>query len=122
MEVAQDRAQQRPSQDAMAAASSVSMEDLQQLGERVTDLNERIKQVIFRPQGSKAAPVFNAAQVAELCGTSYEKFKRLLQRAGERGLPTGAGKKALTDEGATSRSRTFTLDDARAWVRAEGSM
>lgn len=123
MEVANERAAQGRTKDAVATASSVSMEDLQQLGERVTNLNERIKQVIFRPEGMKAPPVFNAAQVAELCGQSYEKFKRLLQRAGERGLPTGAGKKAVSEEGAAaSRNRMFTLEDARAWVRAEGSM
>lgn len=94
-------------------AKRVTMADIGALGERLDLFNESAKQAIFQPQGVKPAPAYNATQLAELCGKTADQMSRLLEKAPEKGLPTGQSE--------SSRVRTFTLSEARAWVAAVGA-
>jgi chromosome partitioning protein len=103
----------------LAASAEATMEDLAELGTALNSLTRGIKKAIFEPAGVKTAPTFNATQIAGLCGKTIDQMKRLLEKAEDRGLPTGLQPVASAS---TSRARVFTLAEARAWVRAEGDM
>ena len=99
-----------------ARSRRVTMGDIQELGDRLDNLNMTVKHVMFKPQGTKPAPHFNATQLAELCGKTADQFSRLLEKAAEKGLPDGLP--AADDPG--NRKRSFTLSQAREWICAVG--
>jgi chromosome partitioning protein len=90
----------------------VTMDDIAVLAQRLEDLNNAVKETVFRPDGDKRPPSFNATQLAELCGKTPDQMSRLLEKAAERKLPTGTLVNA--------RSRNFTLAEAREWIAAVG--
>lgn len=92
----------------------ITMEFIQTLGERLDAMNQRIKGVVFRPEGQKAAPVFNASQLAALCGKSSNQMSKLLEKADSMGLPKGA----IADTTGAAKPRKFTLAEVRQWVIA----
>lgn len=87
-------------------------DELHELDDRLTQMMERLRTAIYRPNDSKATPTFNAAQLAKLCGKSSSAMLRLLERASEMNLADGGG--------TGGAHRSFTLEQAVEWVKASG--
>lgn len=102
---------QAPSPVSAAPVPRVSMDDIENLGDRLEHLVGSVKRVLFRPLGTKPTPEFNLGQLAALCSKSPDQMTRLLakDRAGE----------PLTEE--AGRKKVFTLSEVRAWVRKVGA-
>lgn len=90
----------------------VGGEELHQLDDYLTSMMEKLRRAIYKPNDAKPTPVFNAAQLAKLCGRSPSSMARLLEKAKEMGLEDG------TSAGGTHRS--FTLEQTVQWVKALG--
>lgn len=93
----------------------LSMADINVLGQTLENFLLTAKNAMFEPEGEKLAPHFNATQLAELCHKTQDQMGRLLEKAEEKGLPNG-----LSEENGKKRTRTFTLAEARQWIRAVG--
>lgn len=99
--------------------AGVSMSDIPKLSRRLDRLQQIWKEEATVPDGIKRAPVFNATQLAELCGKTADQMGRLLDKAAERGLPSGIDDSAAeVKAGGRGRSRVFSLADVQAWIRA----
>lgn len=94
----------------------ITMHDLEELGERLRSITRHIREALFEPDDKKQPPKFNATQVGELCGKTVDQMRRLLEKAEERGLPSGL---TATPGEARGKTRSFTLEEARRWVAAE---
>lgn len=86
---------------------AVSIEELEQLAQKASDVVQQIRVAMLAPTARKKPPVFNTAQLADLVGVDKNKIPYRLKKAD---LPEGS----LTD----NRSRRqWTLAEARIWVR-----
>lgn len=103
----------QPTVDHKVHRDSVTMDDIQELGQTLEGFLATAKKVMFEPEGEKQPPTFNATQLGELCHKTPDQMSRLLDKAEERGLPTG-----LSEEDGKKRGRKFTLAEARAWIKA----
>lgn len=101
-----------------AEPEKVTLEDLEALGDRLSEAMDRIKEFMFKPGATKPSPRFNAAQLAALCGKSPNAMLRLLEKAEARGLPTGV----VVDETGKRKSahRSFSVEESIEWVREVG--
>lgn len=87
---------------------------LHALDDHLAAMMGRLKRAIYKPAGTKPTPVFNAAQLAKLCGKSASTMLRHLEKAADMKLADGlAG-------GGTAAHRAFTLEQSVDWVRALG--
>lgn len=92
--------------------NKVGAESLHALDEHLASMMDRLKHAIYKPAGTKPTPVFNATQLAKLCGRT--SMARQLEKAAELGLADGV------IEGKPAGHRSFTLEQAVQWVRAVG--
>jgi len=86
----------------------VSLKNLDQICERIDTVMADLRVKAIRPSPVKRAPQFTSTQLAELCGIDRPRLNYLLSK-GE--LPAGDLQKS-------GSSRTFSLGEAQAWVRA----
>ncbi len=99
-----------------AQANAMTLADLATMASGLERLMGDLREQILAPRPRKEPPRFTAVQVAALCGLDRSQ---VLYRAtkpakeGEPALPPG------TIEGA-GRSRTFSLQETREWIRAVG--
>lgn len=98
--------------DRSVSRDCITMDDLQVLGQTLEGFLATAKRVMFEPEGLKSPPTFNATQLGVLCHKTPDQMSRLLDKAQEKGLPTG-----LSDTEGRKRGRNFTLAEARAWIR-----
>jgi chromosome partitioning protein len=96
----------------------ITLQDIQQLGEELQGLMDRIRGVVYKPSGSKTPPIFSLTQVAALCHLTDDSMLRRLEKAVERGLPGGTLTQAKSEK--SRPRRKFTVAEAQEWVRAEG--
>lgn len=91
----------------VVAPRALSLGDIADQAERATAAMGQIRSAMLAPTARKIAPLFNMAQVAELCGLERSTFSHRISK-GE--LPEGR----LNETGSR---REFTLAEARAAVR-----
>ena len=106
-----DAVNEAPSASELPPRARVTMADIEALGEQLFGFQSRVMSAVHKPAGEKASPLFNATQLAALCGRSPDAMMRLIEKAGDKSLPEG-------HSGSTGRTRSFTVAEARAWVRA----
>lgn len=94
---------------ALQRTKGITIDEIADVAERAMGMLGQIRTNMLAPSAVKAPPVFSAVQVAELCGLDKGQFSRRLTRED---LPQG---KVIN-----AARREFTLQDARAWVRAMG--
>lgn len=87
----------------------VTLQDVSLIGEQTTHVMDQMKSMAYMPNNGKAAPSYNATQLAKLCGVSGSAMLRALERAEDEQMPPGV----VVDGG----KRVFPVADARAWVR-----
>ena len=86
---------------------SVTLEDIEQLAAKASEVVQQIRAAMLAPTTKKKPPVFNTAQLAQLVGIDKAKIPYRLKKGD---LPEGA----LTESGTR---RQWTLPEARAWIR-----
>lgn len=94
--------------------STVTMDTIKALGLRLDSVVQSVKNNVFKPSGLKTPPSFNLSQLAALCHKSSDQMSRLVGKEANR-----AGQETEEPSG-TDKKRTFTLEDARQWVRKVG--
>lgn len=90
---------------------TVTLEEISDFADVVTDYATELRDQILAPRPRKEAPVFTTGEVAELCGLTRQQVQYLATK-GDGVLPEGQS----TGTG-RSRSRLFTLVEARNWVQ-----
>lgn len=106
----------KPESQAAVAQGRVTLSHLWGLDDHLEAEMARIKHAMYMPDHSKPGPKFNAAQLAVLCGRSHQSMLRHLDKADELGLSSGVQPQ---DVGSKQRKpRSFTLEEARDWVRS----
>lgn len=90
---------------------TVTLEEISDFADVVTDYATELRDQILAPRPRKEAPVFTTGEVAELCGLTRQQVQYLATK-GDGVLPEGQS----TGTG-RSRSRLFTLGEARNWVQ-----
>jgi chromosome partitioning protein len=103
---------------ATAPAGEITLGEIELLGSELQGLMDRIRGAVYKPTGQKVSPTFSLTQVAALCRLTDDSMLRRLEKAAERGLPTGSLSPAKTDK--SRPRRTFSVAEAQEWVRAEG--
>lgn len=88
---------------------TVTLEEISDFADVVTDYATELRDQILAPRPRKEAPVFTTGEVAELCGLTRQQVQYLATK-GDGVLPEGQS----TGTG-RSRSRLFTLAEARNW-------
>ncbi|AQV99499.1 plasmid partition protein A (plasmid) [Cupriavidus necator] len=89
----------------------VSLEKISTFASVVTDYANELRDHILAPRPRKVAPMFTTGEIAELCGLTRQQVQYLATK-GDGMLPEGQS----TGTG-RSRSRLFTLPEAREWVQ-----
>jgi len=95
----------------MPIKRTVTLEEISDFADVVTDYATELRDQILAPRPRKAAPVFTTGEIAELCGLTRQQVQYLATK-GDGVLPEGQS----TGTG-RSRSRLFTLPEARYWVQ-----
>jgi len=90
-----------------ALFANIGIEALNAVVENATDVVQQVRGSMLAPTEAKASPLFNSAQLAELCGIDLSRLNYLIKKGG---LPGG--------ERADLKRREWTLEEARQWVRA----
>nr|WP_280971505.1 AAA family ATPase [Cupriavidus gilardii]WDE72644.1 Plasmid replication protein RepA [Cupriavidus gilardii] len=86
----------------------ISIYDIADQAIKAANTVVEVRHRMLAPTATKAAPVFNAAQLAVLCEADKNQIAYRLKQGGlPSGVPTASG-----------RRREFTLAEAREWVRA----
>jgi len=96
---------------AMPIDRTVTLEEISDFADVVTDYASELRDKILAPRPRKAAPMFTTGEVGELCGLTRQQVQYLATK-GDGVLPGGQS----TGPG-RSRSRLFTLAEARNWVQ-----
>jgi chromosome partitioning protein len=96
---------------AMPIDRTVTLEEISDFADVVTDYASELRDQILAPRPRKAAPMFTTGEVGELCGLTRQQVQYLATK-GDGVLPGGQS----TGPG-RSRSRLFTLAEARNWVQ-----
>lgn len=91
----------------------ITLDDITQRQQHTSEVMDRMKTAAFRPMGQKEAPIYNASQLALLCGVSASTMARHLERAAEDGMPAGVQAMGKNEKA----KRVFPLDHTRAWVQ-----
>lgn len=86
----------------------VNLDAISAMQEQTNLVMDQMKSMAFMPNHMKSSPVYNASQLAKLCGVSGSSMLRALERGPESGMPSGA---------ADAGKRIFSVADSRAWIR-----
>ena len=97
-----------PNPTVVKVAPQITLADLVAQAERASAMLDQVRSLMLSPSKDKQPPVYSAAQVAALCG--IEK-SHLTYRLGKGDLPQGS-------TAAGANRRTFTLAEARVWIKA----
>jgi chromosome partitioning protein len=84
----------------------VSIETLNSISEKAADVIDRVRDAMLSPDSIKKPPRFNSQQLADICGLDLSQVQ---YQAKKGDLPSG--------EQADSKRRSWTLKEARQWVR-----
>ncbi|WP_137921797.1 AAA family ATPase [Hydrogenophaga sp. 2FB] len=87
--------------------AEIGLSELEALTENAGNVISQVRSFMLAPEARKKPPVFNSAQLCELCGIDRSRLQYLVKK-GE--LPAG-------DREGNGR-REWTLAEAREWVRA----
>lgn len=91
----------------LSAKRSWSLQDLEDIEERVTQTIDLVRDAMLAPDSIKSPPTFSSAQLLSFCGIDKSKFNYRLSKGN---LPDGM-------HGEATRRR-FTLPELQQWVRA----
>ena len=86
---------------------SIDIAELEAVSEHAANVVQQVRSAMLAPSARKTPPVFNSAQMAELCGVDKARVNYLAKKGD---LPSG--------EKADSPRREWTLVEARQWVQA----
>ncbi|QMI49690.1 AAA family ATPase [Burkholderia sp. MBR-1] len=95
---------------------TVTLQRISDFADVLTDYADELRDQILAPRPRKAAPLFTTGEVAELCSLSRQQVQYLATK-GDGILPAGE-----TSGTGRSRSRLFTLAEARTWVQKVGNI
>ena len=84
-----------------------SLADIMEQADRAGYMMSEIRGALLAPENRKAAPIFNATQLASLCEVDRNQ---IVYRIGKGDLPVGK-----INEGGNRRE--FTLEEALSWIR-----
>lgn len=87
--------------------AEIGLPELEALTETAANVVSQVRSFMLAPEARKKPPVFNSAQLCELCGIDRSRLQYLLKK---NELPSG-------DREGNGR-REWTLVEAREWVRA----
>jgi chromosome partitioning protein len=90
---------------------TVSLAQISDFADVVTDYATELRDQILAPRPRKSPPMFTTGEIAELCGLTRQQVHYQVSK-GDGVLPEGQS----TGTG-RSRSRMFTLAEARTWVQ-----
>lgn len=90
---------------------TVTLAEISDFADVVSDYANELREQILAPRPRKSPPVFTTGEIAEMCGLTRQQVHYLVSKD-DGLLPTGQS----TGTG-RSRSRLFTLSEARAWVQ-----
>jgi chromosome partitioning protein len=93
---------------------SVSLEEIGRFSDRLSAMMNELREQMLAPRPRKHSPHFSSGQVAALCGIDRARLNYLASKEGST-LPPGE----LHGNG---RSRNFTLQEARQWIKAEAGI
>lgn len=105
-----------PEPISLSAFPPIDLNYIEAMEERADRVVEKVRTNSYAPSGRKPALVFNATQLAQLCGKSASAMSRLLEKASSLNLADGI--QPSRDDGVTSKKRVFTQAEAVDWVRA----
>jgi chromosome partitioning protein len=86
----------------------ITIQDIVDQSLRATNMVHQVRGRMLAPNARKASPIFNASQLAGLCGVDKNQ---VTYRLSKEDLPTGR----VNESGSR---REFTLSEAREWIRA----
>ncbi|MEM5389796.1 AAA family ATPase [Paraburkholderia phymatum] len=95
----------------IAKDRTVTLTQISDFADVVTDYGNELRDQILAPRPRKLAPRFTTGEVAELCGLTRQQVHYIAAKSDgvlPEGESTGTGR---------SRSRMFTLAEARTWVQ-----
>ena len=95
----------------------IDLNYIEAMEERADRVVEKVRSNSYAPSGRKPSLVFNATQLAKLCGKSPSAMARLLDKAASLNLADGTSMGA-NGNGAATKKRSFTQAEAVDWVRA----
>jgi chromosome partitioning protein len=90
---------------------TVTLEEISDFAEVVTDYATELRDRILAPRPRKNPPIFTTGEIAEMCGLTRNQVQYQLSKNDgvlPEGTSTGTGR---------SRSRQFSLAEARTWVQ-----
>lgn len=90
---------------------TVTLAEIADFADVITDYANDLRDQILAPRPRKTPPVFTTGEIAELCGLTRQQVQYLATK-GDGVLPEGQS----TGTG-RSRSRLFSLAEARTWVQ-----
>ncbi|SEI14636.1 ParA family protein [Paraburkholderia hospita] len=87
----------------------VTLREVSEFADSLEPFADNLRESILAPRPRKVAPVYTISELAEMCNLSRQQIQYLVTKD-DQGLPRGT----LNGSG---RSRTFTLAEARQWVK-----
>ena len=95
-----------------AIDTSIGVSQLIDIDQRATLMLGKVRDAMLSPHPAKAAPLFTTTTLCALCGIDRARLNYLI---GKGDLPQGEAK-------GIGKSRTFTLAEARQWIRSESGL
>lgn len=95
-----------------AIDTSVGADQLLEIDKRATLMLGKVRDAMLAPHPAKDAPRFTTTTLSALCGIDRARLNYLI---GKGDLPPGEAK-------GVGKSRTFSLVEARKWIRAEAGL
>src|ERR1019366_1090783 len=99
-----------------SAFPPIDLSYIEAMEERADRVVEKVRTNSYAPSGRKPSLLFNATQLALLCGKSNSAMARLLDKAASLNLTDGA--QPAPNGGTAGKKRIFTQAEAVDWVRA----
>lgn len=93
----------------LSAPEDTTAADLLLLANRSTVMLRKIRDEILKPEPRKVAPLISSTRVQEMCGIDRKRMGYALQTTS---LPKG-------QQSRTGGQRSFTLEEAIEWIKAE---
>lgn len=90
----------------------VKLSQIQEYSELLNQLTDRLRTQITSPFSRKTPPEYTSTQVASMCGIDRQRLNYLISKGV---LPEGKSQGA-------GRSRLFSLQETRQWVKAESGI
>ncbi|MEM5461205.1 ParA family protein [Paraburkholderia phytofirmans] len=87
----------------------VTLREVADFADNLAPFSDNLREQILAPRPRKEAPIYTISELAEMCNLTRQQVQYLATKA-DSGLPAG------TLNG-TGRSRTFTLAEARVWIK-----